>query len=68
MKKKLQDLGKNIAKFRKGAGLSQDDLAVKALVGRRTIHRIETGSTDPRYTTMLKIANALNLNVKNFFE
>lgn len=68
MKKKLTDLGKKIARHRKIAGLSQDDLAVKAMVGRRTIHRIETGSTDPRYTTILKIAQALNLNAGNFFE
>jgi len=68
MKKKeneLEKLGKNIAIYRHRIGISQDDLALEAEVGRRTINRIEVGATDPRYTTLSKIANTLGIEVRD---
>ena len=67
MNEKLQKLGKRIATLRREAGITQDELALKALIGRRTIHRIETGSTDPRFSTLVKIAEALERQVEMFF-
>lgn len=64
----LQKLGKNIAKYRYQKGLSQDALAYEAEVGRRTINRIEVGETDPRFTTLLKIAETLEIEVKDLME
>jgi transcriptional regulator with XRE-family HTH domain len=64
----LQKLGKNIAKYRYKKGLSQDDLAFEAEIGERTISRIEVGETDPRFTTLLKIAKALDIEIRNLTE
>lgn len=64
----LEKLGKNIAIYRHRIGISQDDLALEAEVGRRTINRIEVGATDPRYTTLSKIANTLGVEVRDLVD
>lgn len=43
--------------------LSQQELANKAKVTRVTLARIEEDKTDPRLSTLKKIANALNVHV-----
>jgi DNA-binding XRE family transcriptional regulator len=60
----LKKLGANIAKLRKNSGISQDDLALEAEIGRRTVERLEVGETDVRFTTLVKIAKVLNVDVK----
>ncbi len=64
----LQKLGKNIAKYRHKKGISQDQLALEAEVGRRTIHRIEVGGTDPQFSTLLKIATTLGVTVSKLLD
>ncbi|MFJ6615473.1 helix-turn-helix domain-containing protein [Streptomyces sp. NPDC091289] len=56
-----QLLGRRIAYYRRKAGLSQDQLADRIGMERRTIQRYEAGSRDPRYTDLLLIADALNV-------
>lgn len=46
------------------AGLTVDGLAKKSKVDSQTISRIEKGSTEPRISTIGKIANALNIDVE----
>ncbi|MFH9761299.1 helix-turn-helix transcriptional regulator [Streptomyces anulatus] len=53
-------LGQRIAHHRRTAGLSQEQLADRVGVERRTIQRYEAGSRDPRYTDLLLIARALD--------
>jgi len=67
-KANLQKLGMNIAKYRHKKGLSQDGLAFKAEIGERTVSRIESGETDPRFTTLQKIAETLGIELKNLME
>jgi transcriptional regulator with XRE-family HTH domain len=64
----LQRLGKNIAKYRQLKGLSQDALAFKAKIGERTVSRIESGDTDPRFTTLQKIAETLGIKLKDLMD
>lgn len=64
----LQKLGKNIAKYRHLKGLSQDGLAFEAEIGERTVSRIESGDTDPRFTTLKKIAETLDINLKDLMD
>lgn len=64
----LQKLGRNIAKYRHKKGLSQDGLAFKAEIGERTVSRIESGETDPRFTTLQKIAETLGIELKNLMD
>jgi transcriptional regulator with XRE-family HTH domain len=64
----LQKLGKNIAKYRYIKGLSQDGLAYEAEIGERTVSRIESGETDPRFTTLLKIAETLGVELTDLMK
>ena len=67
-KQELKKLGKRIAKLRKQCGISQDNLALEAEIGRRTINRIEVGDSDPQFTTLKKISNTLKVKMAELFE
>jgi transcriptional regulator with XRE-family HTH domain len=54
-----RDLGNRLVSTRRAAGLSQDQLADRVGVERRTIQRYKSGERDPRYTDLLLIADAL---------
>ncbi|WP_432158955.1 helix-turn-helix domain-containing protein [Streptomyces sp. bgisy153] len=56
-------LGHRIASLRQAAGLSQDQLAVRAGMDRRSIQRYEAGSRDPRFSDLLLIAHALDTSL-----
>jgi transcriptional regulator with XRE-family HTH domain len=64
----LQKLGRNIALYRHRKGLSQDALAFEAGIGERTVSRIESGETDPRFTTLEKIALTLDIELRILME
>jgi transcriptional regulator with XRE-family HTH domain len=67
-KSKLEKLGQNIATQRHKKGLSQDALAHIAKIGERTVSRIESGETDPRFTTLQKIAETLAIDLKDLMK
>ena len=54
-----RELGQRIGDVRRASALSQDQLADRIGVERRTIQRYESGERDPRYTDLLLIARAL---------
>jgi transcriptional regulator with XRE-family HTH domain len=60
-KSSLQQLGKRIAFFREEKGLSKSQLGFEAEMDRRQIGRIEAGSTNPTYITLLRISIALDV-------
>ena len=53
------DLGKNIAKARKNANLTQEQLAEKLQVARQTVSKWEAGTTMPTVPGLVKLAKAL---------
>lgn len=57
-----EKLPERIKAARERAGLSQQVLATRAGIGMRTLVRIEAGE-DVRYSTLVALANALNLEV-----
>lgn len=59
----LEKIGFNVRKYRKEKDLSLFELASKVGVTKSTIHRIETGLVDCSTTTMIKIAEALNIGI-----
>jgi transcriptional regulator with XRE-family HTH domain len=67
-KSKLEKLGQNIANQRHKNGLSQDALAHIAKIGERTVSRIESGETDPRFTTLQKIAENKAFDLKGLMK
>lgn len=62
-------LGNKIQKVRKAKGLTQVDLVgkIEGEIDTTNISRIEKGRTNPTATTLLRIANALEIEVKDFF-
>ena len=59
------ELNERIKKYRKEAGLSQEDLASKIYVSRTLITKYESGSTFPTQENLEKIAIALNVKVED---
>ena len=49
-------------------GISLDNLAVLANVGKTTISNIENGKKNPNLITAFKIAKALNISILELFE
>ena len=64
---KLLILGQRIRFERLEKGLSQEELAEKTDLSRRAISCIECGVNDPKYTTLIKISEALDINISNLF-
>lgn len=50
--------------LRRAAGLSQDQLADRVGLERRSIQRYESGERDPRFTDLVLIAEALGVTVE----
>ena len=59
------ELNEKIKKYRKEAGLSQEDLATKIYVSRTLITKYESGSAFPTQENLEKIAIALNVKVED---
>jgi transcriptional regulator with XRE-family HTH domain len=59
----LRILGERIRSFREKMGFSQETLGFKAGLHRNYISKLELAQKNPTYTTLLKIANALSINV-----
>lgn len=52
-------LAERIRHLRQAAGMTQDDLASAAGIGRVTLVRIENGEQSPRYETLVALARSL---------
>ena len=58
----------NLAEFRKRAGLTQEDLSIKAEVSRKSINAIENGIYVHSTVLALKISKTLNCTVEELFQ
>ncbi|MFJ7266668.1 helix-turn-helix domain-containing protein [Streptomyces sp. NPDC099050] len=61
-------LGERIAASRRKQQLSQDQLADRIGLERRSIQRYERGERDPRYSDLLLIADALAVPVETLVQ
>lgn len=61
-------LGNNLARCRKRAGLSQDELSFRASLHRTEISQLERGLRMARADTILRLAGALEVPVGDLFE
>jgi DNA-binding XRE family transcriptional regulator len=48
---------------RRAAGMNQDELATRSGLSRKTVNRLETGSIDPRLSTLEVITRALGMEI-----
>ncbi len=60
--------GEHLKTFRKKKGLSQEDLAFKSTIHRTYISEVERGRRNISIVNIAKIAKALDLSIKEFFE
>ena len=65
---KILQLGRNIFKFRKAKGLSQNQLAEKAEISREHLAKIETAKRCISLGLLIEISEALEIPVKDFFD
>ena len=63
----IKKFGQNLRKIRKEKGISMQQLAHQAEIELSQIYRIETGKINPKLSTIINIAKALNVNPKEFF-
>ena len=63
----LKILGKRIATLRKQQGMNQEEFADVSGKMINTISNIERGLSDPKVTTLLSLAQALNVPVDMLF-
>lgn len=67
--RKLSTIAKNIRRYRKECGFSQDKLSKEADVAYNTIVKIESGENpNPTVETLERIANALDISVEKLFK
>jgi HTH-type transcriptional regulator/antitoxin HipB len=58
------DIASLIHYYRKQSGLSQQELALLAGVGKTVIYDIENGKESIRLNTLLKVFDVLNIQIK----
>ena len=63
-KEKLVQFGAKVRLLRQERGLTQFELAAKCGLDRNYIGMFERGERNPSYLSMLKIANGLDVNIK----
>lgn len=63
-----RELGENIARYRKEAGLSQDQLADRIGKERRSVQRYERGERDPSFSDLVLIASGLDVSIATLVE
>ena len=68
MGKNHKKLLNSLEDIRKSAGLTQQELSIKAEVSRKSINAIENGVYVPSTVLALKIANTLDCKVEDLFK
>ena len=68
MGKNHKKLLNNLEDIRKSAGLTQQELSIKAEVSRKSINAIENGVYVPSTVLALKIAKTLSCKVEALFQ
>ena len=64
----LLAFGRTVRKARRDRDLSQEALADEAGLSAKHVGEIERANKDPRLTTVLKLADALELRSNEFFK
>lgn len=67
-KKVYKNLGNNIKKYRNKLGITQQDLADKIGKGLNFVGKIEIAFSKPSFDTIIDIAEALNVSLKDLFD
>jgi len=63
----VKTVGSNVRAMRISKGLSMEEVANEANMEYRQLGRIERGEVNTTITSLLKIADALKVDIKDFF-
>jgi len=63
-----KEFGLNVARYRKEAGLTQEQLAERCGVVLQTIGHIERGKHGPRFDLLEKLCEVLEVHPKQLFD
>lgn len=63
-----QAIGKRVKELRNKIGISQEELADNAQLDRTYVTSVECGKRNISIVNIEKLANALNVTLKEFFE
>lgn len=66
LKRFLDNIAKNIRKYRKQRGLTQIQLSTLAGLDRKYLSKMENGLTNPSIRTLYKLSKALGTSLNNF--
>lgn len=61
-------IGKHLRKIRESKNISQENLSMNAGYYRTYVNKIETGKYSPSLHTIWRLANAMELNLSEFFK
>jgi transcriptional regulator with XRE-family HTH domain len=64
----LVSFAENLRRRRKELGLSQEQLGARANIQMADISRYESGSRDPRITTIARLAEALDVPIAELLD
>lgn len=64
----LKQLGKNVARLREAAGLSQTELALRCDKDRQSLNRLEKGRINPSVYYLSQIAEELKVSLKDMLD
>jgi transcriptional regulator with XRE-family HTH domain len=64
----LKRLGERIKQFRKEKGIKQKDLGYSLDIEKSNMSRIESGNTNPTIILLKKIAEELNISLKELID
>jgi transcriptional regulator with XRE-family HTH domain len=60
--------GENLARFREAAGLSQEEVGIRAAVHRTEVSQLERAQRTPRIDTLVKLAGAVGVEPADLLE
>ena len=55
------EIGRRVSMNRRGLGLSQEELAARAGVSKRSVERLESGTANPRLDVLVRVCLAMKL-------
>lgn len=64
----LENLGKNLKKYRLESGLTQEELAEKVGIHPTYVGKLESGKNNPSAKLLFKISRALKIKLYNIFD
>jgi HTH-type transcriptional regulator, competence development regulator len=67
-KKEIEAFGTRLKELREKQQLTQLDLEIQSGINRTEISRIENGQKNIEFLTIVKLAIALDVDVKDFFK